>query len=248
MLDVERNAGITLTESFAMYPTAAVSGWYFSHPEATYFAVGKIDADQVADYARRKGMTLAEAERWLAPVDRLRAVGRRRLRRRRRGSRVSRRRPGTTLSSATLTTVPGGEADFAAGVLRRSASAGGAAEQAADHRAVLVAHLVADDRAGRGRADDLRRVLAGVARAPAAAVCALIATGALPETVRLSNVMPSVGVPPIFLLPETTWVTVPLHRRSLRRRRGARPRRGRMARRPCTASPTCGRLGAHGRR
>ena len=68
MLDVERNAGITLTESFAMHPTAAVSGWYFSHPEATYFGVGKIDADQVSDYARRKGMTVAEAERWLAPV------------------------------------------------------------------------------------------------------------------------------------------------------------------------------------
>jgi 5-methyltetrahydrofolate--homocysteine methyltransferase len=68
LLDVERTAGIRLTESFAMYPTAAVSGWYFAHPEATYFQVGKIDADQVVDYARRKGMTLAEAERWLAPV------------------------------------------------------------------------------------------------------------------------------------------------------------------------------------
>ncbi len=51
-----------------MYPTAAVSGWYFSHPEARYFEVGKIERDQVEDYARRKGMTLAEAERWLAPV------------------------------------------------------------------------------------------------------------------------------------------------------------------------------------
>jgi 5-methyltetrahydrofolate--homocysteine methyltransferase len=68
MLDVERNAGIRLTESYAMYPTAAVSGWYFSHPEARYFQVGKIDADQVADYARRKGLGLAEAERWLAPI------------------------------------------------------------------------------------------------------------------------------------------------------------------------------------
>jgi len=68
LLDAEANAGIRLTENFAMYPTAAVSGWYFSHPEARYFQVGKIDADQVADYARRKGMTLAEAERWLAPV------------------------------------------------------------------------------------------------------------------------------------------------------------------------------------
>ena len=68
MLDVERSAGIRLTESFAMYPTAAVSGWYFSHPEARYFQVGKIDADQVADYARRKGFALADAERWLAPI------------------------------------------------------------------------------------------------------------------------------------------------------------------------------------
>jgi len=68
MLDVDRTAGIRLTESFAMYPTAAVSGWYFSHPEARYFQVGRIDADQVADYAQRKGMTLAEAERWLAPL------------------------------------------------------------------------------------------------------------------------------------------------------------------------------------
>ena len=68
LLDAERNAGIRLTESFAMYPTAAVSGWYFSHPEARYFQVGRIDRDQVADYARRKGMTLAEAERWLAPL------------------------------------------------------------------------------------------------------------------------------------------------------------------------------------
>jgi len=67
LLDVERNAGIRLTESFAMYPTAAVSGWYFAHPEARYFGVGKVDLDQVEDYARRKGMTLAEAERWLSP-------------------------------------------------------------------------------------------------------------------------------------------------------------------------------------
>jgi 5-methyltetrahydrofolate--homocysteine methyltransferase len=68
MLDVERNSGIRLTESLAMYPTAAVSGWYFSHPEACYFQVGRIDADQVVDYARRKGVTVREAERWLAPV------------------------------------------------------------------------------------------------------------------------------------------------------------------------------------
>ncbi len=68
MLDAERNTGIRLTENYAMHPTAAVSGWYFSHPDATYFAVGRIDADQVADYARRKGMSLGEAERWLAPL------------------------------------------------------------------------------------------------------------------------------------------------------------------------------------
>jgi 5-methyltetrahydrofolate--homocysteine methyltransferase len=67
LLDVDRNAGIHLTESFAMTPTAAVSGWYFSHPEARYFGVGRLDRDQVADYARRKGWTAAEAEKWLAP-------------------------------------------------------------------------------------------------------------------------------------------------------------------------------------
>ncbi|MBL0142017.1 MAG: methionine synthase [Betaproteobacteria bacterium] len=68
LLDAERNAGITLTESFAMLPTAAVSGFYFSHPESRYFAVGKVERDQVADYAHRKGMDLAACERWLAPV------------------------------------------------------------------------------------------------------------------------------------------------------------------------------------
>ena len=67
LLDAERRAGIVLTDSFAMYPTAAVSGWYLAHPAAHYFAVGKIARDQVEDYARRKGWTLAEAERWLAP-------------------------------------------------------------------------------------------------------------------------------------------------------------------------------------
>jgi 5-methyltetrahydrofolate--homocysteine methyltransferase len=67
LLDVERRTGISLTESFAMMPTAAVSGWYFWHPEARYFGVGKIGRDQVEDYARRKAMTVKEAERWLAP-------------------------------------------------------------------------------------------------------------------------------------------------------------------------------------
>jgi len=68
LLDVERQAGISLTESMAMLPTAAVSGWYFAHPESRYFGVGKIGRDQVADYAERKGWSLEEAERWLAPV------------------------------------------------------------------------------------------------------------------------------------------------------------------------------------
>jgi 5-methyltetrahydrofolate--homocysteine methyltransferase len=67
LLDVERLAGITLTESFAMYPTAAVSGWYFSHPDSRYLVVGRIDRDQVEDYARRKGLSVEEVERWLAP-------------------------------------------------------------------------------------------------------------------------------------------------------------------------------------
>ena len=67
LLDAQRNAGIHLTESFAMFPTAAVSGWYFSHPQAQYFGVGKIDRDQVASYAQRKGFTLRETERWLGP-------------------------------------------------------------------------------------------------------------------------------------------------------------------------------------
>jgi 5-methyltetrahydrofolate--homocysteine methyltransferase len=67
LLDVERRVGISLTESFAMTPTAAVSGWYFWHPEARYFGVGRISRDQVEDYARRKGMTVEDVERWLAP-------------------------------------------------------------------------------------------------------------------------------------------------------------------------------------
>jgi 5-methyltetrahydrofolate--homocysteine methyltransferase len=68
LLDPVTNAGISLTESFAMLPTASVSGFYFSHPEARYFGTGKLARDQVEDYARRKGMELAETERWLAPV------------------------------------------------------------------------------------------------------------------------------------------------------------------------------------
>jgi len=68
LLQAPEKAGITITESFAMMPTAAVSGFYFSHPEAKYFATGKISKDQVADYAKRKGWAVEEAERWLAPV------------------------------------------------------------------------------------------------------------------------------------------------------------------------------------
>ncbi|MBB5047338.1 5-methyltetrahydrofolate--homocysteine methyltransferase [Rhodopseudomonas rhenobacensis] len=68
LLDAEVNAGVTLTESFAMWPGSSVSGLYFGHPESFYFGVGKIERDQVADYATRKGWSVAEAERWLAPV------------------------------------------------------------------------------------------------------------------------------------------------------------------------------------
>ncbi len=67
LLAADRNAGMVLTESFAMLPTASVSGFYFSHPQSRYFAVGKVERDQVADYAHRKGMDVAVAERWLAP-------------------------------------------------------------------------------------------------------------------------------------------------------------------------------------
>ena len=68
LLNAPEDAGITLTESYAMLPTAAVSGFYFSHPQSLYFATGKVDRDQVADYAARKRWTLEEAERWLSPV------------------------------------------------------------------------------------------------------------------------------------------------------------------------------------
>ncbi|MBX3455039.1 methionine synthase [Ferrovibrio sp.] len=67
LLDATAKAGITLTESFAMWPSAAVSGWYFSHPQARYFGVGRVERDQVEDYARRKNRPLPEMERWLAP-------------------------------------------------------------------------------------------------------------------------------------------------------------------------------------
>ena len=67
LMDVTKRTGIELTESMAMWPGAAVSGWYFSHPQSQYFVVGRLAQDQVADYAKRKGWTLQEAERWLAP-------------------------------------------------------------------------------------------------------------------------------------------------------------------------------------
>ena len=67
LLDVENNIDLKLTESFAMFPTAAVSGFYFSHPQSRYFSVGKISRDQLVSFAERKGMTVQEAERWLAP-------------------------------------------------------------------------------------------------------------------------------------------------------------------------------------
>ncbi|MEE6139080.1 methionine synthase [Mycobacterium sp. 050128] len=67
LLDVTQRSGIELTESMAMWPGAAVSGWYFSHPQSQYFVIGRLAQDQVADYAKRKGWTLAEAERWLGP-------------------------------------------------------------------------------------------------------------------------------------------------------------------------------------
>ncbi len=67
LLEVERRCGIRLTESYAMWPGAAVSGWYFSHPQAQYFVLGRLNRDQVADYARRKGWTMPEAEKWLGP-------------------------------------------------------------------------------------------------------------------------------------------------------------------------------------
>jgi 5-methyltetrahydrofolate--homocysteine methyltransferase len=65
LLDVHANTGMVITESFAMWPGSSVSGLYFAHPEARYFSLGKIDRDQVVDYAARKGMTIAEVERWL---------------------------------------------------------------------------------------------------------------------------------------------------------------------------------------
>jgi 5-methyltetrahydrofolate--homocysteine methyltransferase len=68
LLDATDKIGINLTDSYAMWPGSSVSGFYYAHPESRYFGVGKIERDQVEDYARRKGWTLAEAERWLGPL------------------------------------------------------------------------------------------------------------------------------------------------------------------------------------
>ena len=67
LLDAEKNTGMKLTESYAMWPGAAVSGWYFSHPESRYFAVAQIQKDQMLDYAQRKSWSELEAEKWLGP-------------------------------------------------------------------------------------------------------------------------------------------------------------------------------------
>ncbi len=67
LLDATNATGITLTESCAMHPASSVSGLYFNHPESKYFAVGKIGKDQIEDYAARKGLSVAETERWLGP-------------------------------------------------------------------------------------------------------------------------------------------------------------------------------------
>ena len=68
LLDAEHQIPVTLTEHMAMWPTASVSGWYFSHPESRYFGVGKIDTDQVQDYAERRQETLELNQKWLSPL------------------------------------------------------------------------------------------------------------------------------------------------------------------------------------
>jgi len=67
LLDVTENTGIYLTENFAMFPAASVSGWYFSHPQSRYFGISRIDEDQLQDYAQRKGMPLEVCRKWLSP-------------------------------------------------------------------------------------------------------------------------------------------------------------------------------------
>ena len=67
LLDVQAKTGMMITESFAMWPGSSVSGLYIAHPDSRYFSLGKIDRDQVGEYAERKGMSVAEVERWLGP-------------------------------------------------------------------------------------------------------------------------------------------------------------------------------------
>jgi 5-methyltetrahydrofolate--homocysteine methyltransferase len=67
LLNVENNIGVSLTESLAMYPAASVSGWYIAHPESKYFGLGKVDKDQIENYAVRKNMCVEEVEQWLGP-------------------------------------------------------------------------------------------------------------------------------------------------------------------------------------
>jgi 5-methyltetrahydrofolate--homocysteine methyltransferase len=67
LLNASEHTGVTLTENYAMFPAASVSGWYFSHPQAKYFGLGKIAKDQVEDIANRKGMAVEDMERWLSP-------------------------------------------------------------------------------------------------------------------------------------------------------------------------------------
>ncbi|HTM76328.1 MAG TPA: vitamin B12 dependent-methionine synthase activation domain-containing protein, partial [Devosia sp.] len=68
LLDAENAAGVTLTESYAMWPGSSVSGMYLAHPESYYFGVAKVERDQVIDYAERKGMAVVDVERWLGPI------------------------------------------------------------------------------------------------------------------------------------------------------------------------------------
>jgi len=68
LLTPDKDIDLNITESFAMFPTAAVSGWYFANPESRYFGVSDIKRDQVADYAKRKGMSIEQTERWLSPI------------------------------------------------------------------------------------------------------------------------------------------------------------------------------------
>ena len=67
-MDVEKNTGIKLTESLAMFPASSVSGYYFSNPDSSYFGLGKIDNDQLEDYAKRRNISIDKAKKWLNPI------------------------------------------------------------------------------------------------------------------------------------------------------------------------------------